>query len=92
MLQSKEVFMLWAEAQDGANLSPSLLLAQTLLLVRKESAMFLRMSTGFGYAQIGDYMASLFYLFRCATAGMKQKLKQFRVSQKRKQRECKSMS
>ena len=28
-------------------------------MVRKEAAMFLRMSTGFGYAQIGDYTAFL---------------------------------
>ena len=64
-MQKKEIYMLWAESSDGSTLSPSLLLAQTLLMVRKEAAMFLRMSTGFGYAQIGDYTASLFYLFRC---------------------------
>ncbi len=63
-MQNKEVYMLWAETASGETLSPSLLLAQALLMARKEAAMFLRMSTGFGYAQIGDYTASLFYLFR----------------------------
>lgn len=62
--QNKEVHILWAESRDGKSLSPSLLLAQALLMVRKEAAMFLRMSTGFGFAQIGDYTASLFYLFK----------------------------
>lgn len=60
------MYLIWAESLEGVKVSPSLLLAHVLLMVRKEAAMFLRMSTGFGYAQVGDYTASLFYLFRCA--------------------------
>ena len=55
---------MWAESVGGMRVSPSLLLAYVLLSARQESAMFLRMATGFGFAQIGDYTASLFYLFR----------------------------
>lgn len=56
--------MIWAESPEGISVSPSLLLATALLTARKEAAMFLRMATGFGYAQVGDYTASLFYLFK----------------------------
>lgn len=63
------MYLIWAESLEGIKVSPSLLLAHTLLMVRKEAAMFLRMSTGFGYAQVGDYTASLFYLFRCVQIG-----------------------
>ena len=30
----------------------------------QENAMFLRMASGLGFAQIGDYVASFFYLFK----------------------------
>lgn len=63
-MQDKEVYLLWAESLEGLKVSPSLLLAFALLMVRREAALFLRMATGFGFAQVGDYMASLFYLFR----------------------------
>ena len=63
-LQDRVVHLIWAESVEGIKVSPSLLLAHLLLMVRREAAMFLRMSTGFGYAQVGDYTASLFYLFR----------------------------
>ena len=46
-------------------MSPSLLLAYLLLASRRPNALFLRMATGFGFAQIGDYVSSLFFIFRC---------------------------
>lgn len=30
----------------------------------QEAGMFLRMASGLGYCQVGDYVASLFFLFR----------------------------
>ena len=64
VLQDKQVYLVWAESVEGIKVSPSLLLAFVLLMVQREAAMFLRMATGFGFAQVGDYTASLFYLFR----------------------------
>lgn len=63
-MKDKVVHLVWAESLEGINVSPSLLLAFALLTVRREAALFLRMATGFGFAQVGDYTASLFYLFR----------------------------
>ena len=67
-LQDKQVYLVWAESVEGIKVSPSLLLAFVLLMVQREAAMFLRMATGFGFAQVGDYTASLFYLFRSGCA------------------------
>ena len=44
------VWMVWAESFRDA--SPSLLLGYALLTSRRESALFLRMATGFGFAQV----------------------------------------
>lgn len=65
-VQGRHIYFVWAESIEGLKVSPSLLLAHMLLSSRREAAMFLRMATGFGFGQIGDYTASLFYLFRCA--------------------------
>ncbi len=61
--------LLWAEAGSAEMaMSPSLLLAYLLLASRRPNALFLRMATGFGFAQIGDYVSSLFFLFRYGPA------------------------
>ncbi|KAK9843046.1 hypothetical protein WJX74_006165 [Apatococcus lobatus] len=73
--------LIWAEAGEGElQMSPSLLLAYLLLASRRPNALFLRMATGFGFAQIGDYVSSLFFLFRrrghrlkCWECGVKKK-------------------
>ena len=44
------VWVIWAESFRDA--SPSLLLGYALLTSRRESALFLRMATGFGFAQV----------------------------------------
>ncbi|KAK9858812.1 hypothetical protein WJX84_000664 [Apatococcus fuscideae] len=73
--------LIWAEAAEGElHMSPSLLLAYLLLASRRPNALFLRMATGFGFAQIGDYVSSLFFIFRrrghrlkCWECGVKKK-------------------
>ena len=45
------VWVVWAEAHLE-RISPSLLLGYALLASRRESALFLRMATGFGFAQV----------------------------------------
>jgi hypothetical protein len=45
------IWVIWAEA-DLERLSPSLLLGYALLTSRRENALFLRMATGFGFAQV----------------------------------------
>ena len=44
------VWLVWAEA-SGERVSPSLLMGYSLLTSRSDSALFLRMVTGFGFAQ-----------------------------------------
>ncbi|BDA45976.1 hypothetical protein COCOBI_08-0680 [Coccomyxa sp. Obi] len=73
------VWVVWAEAHLE-RISPSLLLGYALLASRRESALFLRMATGFGFAQMGDYNASSFYRFakrghrfKCWECGVKKK-------------------
>ena len=39
-------------------------LSNQFLAFMQENAMFLRMASGLGFAQIGDYVASFFYLFK----------------------------
>ncbi|CAL5227982.1 g11033 [Coccomyxa viridis] len=72
------VWMVWAESFRDA--SPSLLLGYALLTSRRESALFLRMATGFGFAQLGDYAGSSLYRlgkrghrFKCWECGVKKK-------------------
>ncbi len=45
------IWVVWAEAHLE-RISPSLLLGYALLASRRESALFLRMATGFGFAQV----------------------------------------
>ena len=45
------VWVVWAES-SSRDASPSLLLGYALLTSRRESAFFLRMATGFGFAQV----------------------------------------
>ena len=45
------VWVIWAETAS-LDPSPSLLLGYALLTSRRESALFLRMATGFGFAQV----------------------------------------
>ena len=45
------VWVVWAES-FSRDASPSLLLGYALLTSRRESALFLRMATGFGFAQV----------------------------------------
>jgi hypothetical protein len=45
------IWLIWAEAHLE-RISPSLLLGYALLASRRESALFLRMATGFGFAQV----------------------------------------
>ena len=45
------VWVIWAES-PSRDTSPSLLLGYALLTSRAESALFLRMATGFGFAQV----------------------------------------
>ena len=45
------VWVVWAESASR-DASPSLLLGYALLASRRESALFLRMATGFGFAQV----------------------------------------
>ena len=45
------VWVIWAESASR-DTSPSLLLGYALLTSRAESALFLRMATGFGFAQV----------------------------------------
>lgn len=45
------IWILWAEAHLE-RISPSMLLGYALLASRRESALFLRMATGFGFAQV----------------------------------------
>ena len=72
--------LIWAEAGDGElQMSPSLLLAYLLLASRRPNALFLRMATGFGFAQIGDYVSSLFFLFRWAPLAIHSTLLQVSV-------------
>ncbi len=47
------VWVIWAETAS-LDPSPSLLLGYALLTSRRASAMFLRMTTGFGFAQVSD--------------------------------------
>ena len=45
------VWVIWAESASR-DTSPSLVLGYALLTSRAESALFLRMATGFGFAQV----------------------------------------
>lgn len=50
------VWLVWAEA-SGERMSPSLLMGYSLLTSRRDSALFLRMATGFGFAQVWPLVA-----------------------------------
>ena len=50
------VWVIWAETAS-LDPSPSLLLDYALLTSRRESALFLRMATGFGFAQVSSCSA-----------------------------------
>ncbi len=52
------VWVVWAEAHLE-RISPSLLLGYALLASRREGALFLRMATGFGFAQVRVLTKSL---------------------------------
>ena len=55
---SPVVWVIWAESASR-DTSPSLLLGYALLTSRAESALFLRMATGFGFAQVWQPHVSL---------------------------------
>ncbi|KAA6427377.1 MAG: hypothetical protein FRX49_02041 [Trebouxia sp. A1-2] len=77
---SKSFLLVWADTAEPVRLTPSVLLAHLILCSRREAGMFLRMASGLGYCQVGDYVASLFFLFRrrghrlkCWECGVKKK-------------------
>ncbi|KAL3145375.1 hypothetical protein ABBQ38_001625 [Trebouxia sp. C0009 RCD-2024] len=77
---SKTFLLVWADTAEPVRLTPSVLLAHLILCSRREAGMFLRMASGLGFCQIGDYVASLFFLFRrrghrlkCWECGVKKK-------------------
>ncbi|KAK9818264.1 hypothetical protein WJX72_009738 [[Myrmecia] bisecta] len=80
VLPTKTVYLIWGETAQDVRVSPSVLLSYLLLTSRRDGALFLRMATGLGFCQIGDYVCSLFYVFRrkghrlkCWECGVKKK-------------------